>query len=596
MTRSRHRALGIALIYAVLGALWITWSDAAVELFARDSANLTRLQTWKGWLYVAVTALLIYLLVRRALRSEQRLSQSLRQTEERLRLVLDTIPSRVLWKDRSGKYLGGNRRFALDVGLPESAELKGHRDSDLPWHDQLALISESDDLILDGHRNLVEFDAALRSLNGRPFHASVTKVPLRVPEGGIGGILTIYDDITARKEAERQSRHSQKLQAIGELTSGVTHDFKNVLSVITANAELVGRSLPPDSEEATAMSDLLASSRNAAGMVRKLLGFSRQGDLILGTIDLRPVVSELAPTLSRLLGSGYRLEVKVDPEPRLVRADPDAVEQMLLNLITNARDAMPEGGDIRVRVHGPVTNWERDEPGSPPAHLLGMDQPPTVGEYVVIEVGDTGTGITPEVVDRILEPFYTTKPTGHGTGLGLPMVYGLMRQHGGFVTLRTAPGWGAVFALHFPLLPEDTPVAERRRRTSDGPLPHGSETILIVDDQEEMRRTGGRVLRRHGYTVIEAADGIEALAILRRDPGAVDLVLTDYMMPEMNGAALIRQLRSDGNAVKVAMSSGHAEFNQSPGLAGAKEIPMIAKPWTMEELVTAVREVLDGVR
>jgi two-component system NtrC family sensor kinase len=546
--------------------------------------------------FVGATALLIYVLVRAALRSEMKFSRTLRAAEERLRLVLDTIPSRVLWKDRAGRYLGGNRRFALDAGLQEPDQLVGLTDAALPWHDQLERIRESDDQILSGQRSTLEYEVTLRGPDGRPRYEAVTKVPLREANGEISGVLASYEDITARKVAERQLRHSQKLQAIGELTSGVTHDFKNVLSVIIANAELVARTLPPDSEEGVAMADLLTSAENAVGMVRKLLGFSRQGDLLLGALDLRPVVRDLAPMLSRLLAGEYRLDVQIDPELPPVLADPDAVEQMLLNLISNARDAMPDGGEIRIRVHGPTSVWEGDETGAPPVQILGIDEAPAPGHYVALQVGDDGMGMDPETAERIFEPFYTTKPVGRGTGLGLSMVYGLMRQHRGFVTLRTAPGQGALFSLYFPVLATDSEVHARRRRPAAGQLPRGTETILLVDDQGELRRTGSRVLRRFGYTVIEAANGVEALAILRRPDHGVTLVLTDFIMPEMNGMVLIEQIRHLRLPVKLALSSGHADLGDGELGGAALTVPVIGKPWTMEELVVGVREVLDGTR
>jgi PAS domain S-box-containing protein len=590
----QHRALLVATVYAILGALWIAFSDVAVESVARDGAALSRLQTWKGWLYVLVTAVLIYFLVRGALSEERRLSRSLRLAEERLRLVLDTIPSRVLWKDRAGRYLGGNRRFALDAGFTEPDQIVGLTDADLPWHDQLARIRESDDAILTGRQESLEYDVALRGPDGATRHETVHKVALHSPEGEITGVLASYEDVTARKLAERQLRHSQKLQAIGELTSGVTHDFKNVLSVIIANAELVARTLPPDSEEATAMADLLASSESAVGMVRKLLGFSRESDLMLSGHDLRPIISALAPMLSRLLAGEHRLEVTIADDVPPVLADPDAVEQMLLNLITNARDAMPDGGTIRIRVAGPISVWEGEQDGKLPVQVLGLDEAPAPGNYVAIEVADEGSGMPPEVAERIFEPFYTTKPTGQGTGLGLAMLYGLMRQHRGFVTLRTAVGAGAVFTLYFPVLAAESPVRERRARTPAGQLPRGTETILLVDDQDELRRTGSRVLRRYGYAVLEASNGAEALEIVRRNPAAVAMVLTDYVMPEMNGLVLVQRLHSINFPGRVALSSGHSDLADSADAEGIANVAIIAKPWTMEELVVGVRRVLDG--
>jgi PAS domain S-box-containing protein len=578
-----------AAVYAAVGILWITFSDAAVVSVARDAEALIQLQTWKGWLYVAATSVLVYGLVAATVRSEHRLVQRLRQAEERLRLVLDTIPSRVLWKDRAGRYLGGNRRFAEDAGFQDPDELVGRTDADMPWAHDAARLRETDEAVLSGASTRLDYEVVLPTREGGERHEMVTKVPLRAPDGEITGLLASYEDISARKIAERQLRHSQKLRAIGELTSGVTHDFKNVLSVIIANAELLQRALEPDSEERRTVADILNASRNAAGMVRKLLGFSRESELSLVAVDLRAAVRNVAPMLSRLLAGRFRLDVLAESDEPPVLADVDVVEQMLLNLITNARDAMPDGGEIRIRLVGPTSLWDGDRSDAPPMHVIGLDAPPAPGRYIGLEVEDTGHGMSPELAERVFEPFFTTKPTGQGTGLGLSMVYGLMRQLGGFVTLRTAEGEGATFGLWFPVLVGEAPAAPSQRPSSAGSLPRGQETILLVDDQEDLRRTGSRVLRRFGYTVVEASDGAEALALLRRGIPRVDLVLTDYVMPGMDGIALVDAMRAEGMGIPIALTSGFAGLvEQHPGLAS------IPKPWTMEDLVRGVRAILDG--
>lgn len=578
-----------ALVYAVVGVLWITFSDAAVVSVARDADALIQLQRWKGWLYVAATSVLVYGLVAASLRSEHRLARRLRLAEERLRLVLDTIPSRVLWKDRAGRYLGGNRRFAEDAGYQDPDDLVGRTDEEMPWAHDASRVRESDEEILSGRAERLDYEIVLPTRDGGQRHEVVTKVPLRSPDGEITGLLASYEDITGRKLAERQLRHAQKLRAIGELTSGVTHDFKNVLSVIIANAELLERALEADTEEGRTVADILSASRSAAGMVRKLLGFSRESDLTLVAVDLRGVVRNVAPMLSRLLAGRFRLDVEAGGDVPPVLADIDVVEQMLLNLITNARDAMPDGGEIRIRLVGPTSLWDAERGDAPPMHVIGLDAPPAPGRYIGLEVEDTGHGMAPEVAERIFEPFYTTKPTGQGTGLGLSMVYGLMRQLGGFVTLQTAEGEGATFGLWFPVLVGEAPAATRQRPSTAGSLPRGVETVLLVDDQEDLRRTGSRVLRRFGYTVLEAADGAEALAMLRRGSPRVDLVLTDYVMPGMDGIALVDAMHAEGMGIPVALTSGFAGLvEQHPGL------PAIPKPWTMEELVRGVRRILDG--
>ncbi|MEI2719329.1 MAG: response regulator [Gemmatimonadales bacterium] len=396
------------------------------------------------------------------------------------------------------------------------------------------------------------------------------------------------------RRADAHLRHSQKLQAIGELTSGVAHDFKNVLSVITANGELVRGTLAPGSEPATAMQDLLLASDHAVKLVRTLLGIARQRDLAPVPTDLAVLLERYAPMLQRLLSSRYDLIVQREGEASVVVVDPDAIEQVILNLVTNARDAAPEGGPIVLRLRGPVTELEADSPGAAPLLRFGAEEAEGAGPFVVLEVADHGCGITDAVRERLFEPFHTTKPVGLGTGLGLSMVLGLMRQQGGFVTLRTTPGRGSVFGLIFPAAIGAVPSVQDAVDEGPGPDEGGSETILLVEDQPELRRTASRLLRRVGYGVLEAADGAEALATYRRDRETIDLVLTDLVMPGMDGMELIAALREAGATMPMILTSGRS-FTPAEGTSVVHGPDrLLPKPWTIAELMCGVREALDS--
>lgn len=395
------------------------------------------------------------------------------------------------------------------------------------------------------------------------------------------------------RRADAKLRHSQKLQAIGELTSGVAHDFKNVLSVIITNGELVRGTLPPNSESATAMTDLLGASANAARLVRTLLGIARQRDLAPVALDLAPLLTAYAPMLQRLLSSRYTLALRVEGDATTVLADPDAMEQVVLNLVTNARDAAPEGGEIVLRLRGPVADLDAGADGAPPLLRYGGGEEPSNGPFVVLEVEDHGCGIGSEVRERLFEPFHTTKPLGVGTGLGLSMVLGLMRQQGGFVTLRTVPGRGSTFGLVFPALRGVIPAAPPRLTAPPTAPEAGGETILLVDDQPELRRTASRVLRRAGYVVLEAVDGEEALQIFRRDRGTIALVLTDQVMPGMDGMALILALRQEGATVPMVLTSGRTFTPPNGNRSAGAPDRLLPKPWTTADLTDGVRAALD---
>ncbi len=377
------------------------------------------------------------------------------------------------------------------------------------------------------------------------------------------------------EQLTEQLRHSQRLQALGQLTGGIAHDFNNLLAVIQANVGLLRDHLSTNAVEPQELEEVAASARRGAVMIEKLLGFGRQQLLTIRPVELAEVVRELEATLRRLLPGSIELHTTVAHGLPLVRADPGSIEQMLVNCATNARDAMPRGGRLSIEVgatqldEGFITRHGWGEPGS----------------YVRVRIRDTGVGMDIAVRERVFEPFFTTKQPGAGTGLGLSMVYGLIKQHGGFVDITSEPDRGTTVDLYFvPAGHDQAPVATVAKPT---PMRGGTEAILLVEDEEPLRRAARRVLERAGYSVLVANDGSEALVML--DNVEVDLVISDVVMPKMGGPALLASARAQGCTVPFLLTSGYT----NPAAIDAAA-PLLYKPWETEELLARVREILDG--
>lgn len=399
------------------------------------------------------------------------------------------------------------------------------------------------------------------------------------------GFITIVRDVSARQEMEAQLRQAQKMEAVGQLTGGIAHDFNNELSVIQLNAELLEQVL--EDADPQVREDLQAirnAARRAARTTAQLLGFSRQAPLEVRETDLGRLVREMERLIRRAVTERIRVEVACPEDLSRARVDPRAIEQTLLNLVTNARDAMEEGGVLRIQVQEVDLDaaYARRHPYVAP------------GPYIRITVEDTGKGIPPEIRDRVFEPFFTTKPVGSGTGLGLSMVYGLVKQQGGHTHLLSEMGKGTTVELNFPVHEggvegEETPESDQAALVEGG-----SETILLVEDEEPVRRAARRVLEGAGYRVLTAAHGKEGLEVFREHAEEVSLVFTDLVMPEMGGAELLRILREDRPDLKFLMASGysHEEVEREGILRSFPGAQLIQKPWTIDEVLGAVRKVL----
>jgi PAS domain S-box-containing protein len=404
---------------------------------------------------------------------------------------------------------------------------------------------------------------------------------VRDPDGTPIELVGSWSDATEFRELETQLRHAQKMEAVGRLAGGIAHDFNNILTAISGHTELVLADLPAHDPLRADMDEIRKSSDRAASLTRQLLAFSRKQVLRPELLDLGTVVTDMERMLRRVLTEEIELETAAPAGLGYVEADRGQLEQVLLNLAVNARDAMTGCGRLRIDLRN-----------------LTLTRPTThdhvqlpAGEYIVLAVHDTGSGIPPDVLPRIFEPFFTTKEAGKGTGLGLATVYGIVRQSGGCVRVRTEVGRGTSFEIQLPIAstsPGEAPARSVERAR------HGTETIMLVEDEAPVRELANRLLRRYGYTVIEAANGGEALLLGRTRAGSIDLLLTDVVMPHMSGKELADEMRRLNPGMKVLFMSGY------PGEAvagkGVLEIgaPLLQKPFTATSIARIVRETLDA--
>jgi two-component system, cell cycle sensor histidine kinase and response regulator CckA len=375
---------------------------------------------------------------------------------------------------------------------------------------------------------------------------------------------------------------AQKTEALGIMTAGIAHDFNNILTTMMANAELIAGRHPGDApEENQELAQLRAAARRGAGMVRNLLGFSRQGMLALKPTDLEEVVSHQMPRLGRLVPEAVHLELKAEEGLPPVLADRGAVEQIVVNLVTNARDAMPFSGDLILSIHRGTLDRE---------HLdrTGWGDP---GRYVCLSVQDTGVGMDEQSLSKIFEPFFTGKEPGEAVGLGMAMVYGLMKQHRGFVDVQSEVGQGTTVRAYFPVAKERLPSPRAPKRRA---APRGHETVLLVEDDEAIRQAARRILERVGYTVLVAEDGEEALQVYREHQSEVDLVLSDVMLPKRTGPEFYAAIRTGPATPPVLFMSGYPAHTIQTTARLDPSLPFLQKPWTAEELAVAVRDALDA--
>lgn len=505
--------------------------------------------------------------------------QQLRQSEQRFSIAFRSSPAAVTISTRTtGRYIDANEAFLRMIGRVRD-EVVGHTSFELNvWEfpeDRVRIIQE-----LDRVGAVSAFNTVFNSRDRGPRSVQVSAE--RIQLDGIPCVLAITNDVTEAKALEEQLRQAQKMEAVGRLAGGVAHDFNNMLGVIIGYCDLAEGSADLRTIRRD-VAQIKKAAQRAASLTSHLLAFSRQQVLRPSVLNLNAVVAELHTMLLRVIAADVDLRFEPLSEVGNIKADASQVEQILVNLVVNASDAMPHGGSIMLE----TTDVELDEtyarahPGVRP------------GFYVVLSVSDTGSGMSQETLLKIFEPFFTTKSPGEGTGLGLAMVYGAMQQSSGHISVYSEEGLGTTFRLYFPRVEEE--VVSRPSASNDTAVANGSETVLIVEDEIAFREMTAELLRKEGYTVLEAADGPTAIARSAEYDKSIDVLLTDVVLPGINGREVASRILESRPQVKIVYMSGYtAPSTVSQGLL-EQNVVLLPKPFTRVALLRQLRKVLDRV-
>ncbi len=515
-----------------------------------------------------------------ALHSLQQERHSAEEALRKLSSAVEQSADTVVITDRSGIIEYVNPAFEAITGYSHD-EACGKTPRILKSGEQAAeTYQEMWNTILAG--NVYRGIFVNRKKNGELYYVEQSICPVRDASGRVTHFIANGRDLTERLRLESQLSQAQKMDAIGRLAGGVAHDFNNLLTIITSYSELALDTVPPDSPLESKIQEILLAARRAAELTRQLLAFSRKQPQALRVVELNQVVAGIAKTLPRLIGED--IEFNFDPGPGVgcVRVDPLQIEQVLMNLAANARDAMPQGGHLRIETF----NLHLDED-----YVHGKPAVIPMGHYAVITVSDDGAGIPREDLPHIFEPFYTTKPSGKGTGLGLATVYGIVKQNQGFVWVYSERDRGTVFKIYLPSLNARKQGADAER--SDGRTEaRGTETILLVEDEHPVRQSSAEYLRLQGYHVLEAKDGVDALKVCREHGSNIDALVTDVVMPNMSGGELARQVARLRPQMKFLFVSGYAGKTVMDHKVVDLETNFLQKPYTLKQLSRMIRGVL----
>ncbi len=568
-TRSRGSDIPFIIVSGKVG------EDVAVEAM-REGANDYVLKSSLVRLAPAVA--------REIAEFDSRRGRSAAEALSRLQAAaLDSAANAIVITDRDGTVSYVNPAFGTLTGYEET-EASGKNLGDLvksDVHDR-AFYANLWETILAGR--VWSGEIVNRRKNGRHYVEHQTITPVRDSSGEIGHFVAIKQDMTDQKQLEAQYLQSQKMETVGRLAGGIAHDFNNLLTVINGTVDLALGGLDADDSLHADLREVRRAGERAAALTRQLLAFGRRQVMQRELLDLNMIVSDIHSMLERLLGEDIDLVTRAADGLPPVLADANQIEQVIVNLVVNARDAMPDGGTLTIETH----TVELAEDGGRSV----LDVP--AGPYVVLVVRDTGVGMDDAIRARVFEPFFTTKQSGAGTGLGLATVYGIVKQSDGGIRVDSEPGAGTTLTVYLPSAGEAAP--QHRRSSSPAGTMRGSETVLVVDDEPALLTVVSRTLRLAGYDVLSAANGFEALDIVENHTGTVHLLLTDMAMPGMGGVELSRRLRSTRPGIKILFASGYAD-DASSDHADADlgfETAFIAKPFGVEELTRTVREVLDS--
>lgn len=572
--------LRIVLVYALFSALWILFSDLFVSLISPDTAVYTKLSIIKGWLFIVVTSLILYSLIRRYASEQKQTEEKLQTAYRQLLAIYSASPDMIIIHDSDGRIVEVNENVIKTLGytreellhmFPTKASAEGYT---------LDMAMEKVAEALQG--GAPDFEWMSKRKNGEllPVEVRLRRLEHMGPDGQPQyGVLAIARDLSERKRLEEQLRQSQKMEAVGQLAGGIAHDFNNILHAITWYSTLV-KMKTTEPETGAKIDNVLALSEKAATLTKHLLAFSRKQAIETRPINLNEIVETAHALLVRVIGANIELQRTLWPHDLIVSADKSQLEQVLMNLATNARDAMPNGGTLAISTREVALD----------AEFIAAKSLGEVGRYALLMVVDTGTGMEQKTREKIFEPFFTTKEVGKGTGLGLAMVYGTVHQHNGFIEVTSQPGHGTTFSIYLPI------VASRPEREASPQrltAPRGTEMILLAEDNEEVRKITRTILEEFGYSVIEAVDGEDAIEKCRVHKD-VALLLSDLVMPRKNGKEAYLAIKSFKPDLKVLFTSGYAADVGLPSGLPSEQSDYIPKTAAPSILLSKIRQILDS--
>jgi PAS domain S-box-containing protein len=521
----------------------------------------------------------------------ERAEDKLRESEALLRQVVDLVPHFIFAKDVEGRFLLANKAVAEAYGtVPE--ELLGKRDADFnPSKDEIEHFRSDDLEVIESGRPKVISEETITDADGAVRWLQTIKIPFTFPNSDKPSMLGVAIDISELKRGENERRrleaqvqHAQKLESLGVLAGGIAHDFNNLLGGILGNLGLSLARLPAGSPHRAYVVEADKAARRAADLASQMLAYSGKGNFVVEVVDLNQLVDDMLHLLEASVSKKARLELRLAEPPPLVEGDPTQIRQVVMNLVTNASDALGDyGGDVVAETG--VMDADRDYL----RHSYLDDRLPA-GRYAFLSISDSGAGMTPETRSRIFDPFFTTKSTGRG--LGMAVVLGIVRGHRGAIRVDTQLGAGSTFRVLFPACerPSETDV---EAAAAEAP-PQGAGVILVVDDEEMIRFVAGESLRLAGFGVLTATDGYHAIEVFRQHADEIAAVLLDMSMPRLDGIETFQQLRRQRPDVKVVFSSGYNEQEAIHHLGDAQRVGFIKKPYLPTDLVQKVREALES--
>ncbi|RPH92452.1 MAG: PAS domain-containing hybrid sensor histidine kinase/response regulator, partial [Calditrichaeota bacterium] len=522
--------------------------------------------------------------------TEKHLAEELMvESRQMLLSVLDTIPVRVFWKDLNLKYLGCNKSFVKDAGYDAPQEVIGLDDYQMGWKDQAHIYRRDDFSVIESGVAKLNYEEPQTSPAGETLFLRTSKIPLRDANQQIKGILGTYEDITEEKKSEAETmrlrdqlQQAQKIESVGRLAGGVAHDFNNMLGVILGHVEMALQQAAVGHPLHQHLDGIRRAAQRSADLTRQLLAFARRQTIQPKAIDLNVALTGMQKMLERLIGEDVELQWNLGKELWMVCIDPVQIDQVLANLIVNARDALAGHGSI---ITGTTNITIRGDDKSFPAEIKP-------GDYVMLSVFDSGKGISPEALEHIFEPFYTTKGVGNGTGLGLSVIYGIVKQNNGYIDVKSKSDKGTLFRIFLPrfdslITPIDkSPEVHAPRK--------GRETILLVEDEQMILDLGEAELLEQGYQVLTASTPQEALDRVQHYEGEIELLITDVIMPLMNGKELKEKLLLSRPHLQCLFMSGYTADIIAHSGALDKDVHFIQKPFTVQSFANVVRQILDS--